>query len=264
MQPVIVMPMHDPSGLMFPHLQAITPQLKSIFAQAFVGITAITRETQAPYLAWLEADDFFQIHYRQPEGSVGDDFLTLYAQAVEVCLPNQILHLCFIDRVAFALQPAYRAEFMADLQAVPPAHTPLIFQRSPAAWKTHPRNYFEFEQLVTRLGQLLFNQSLDFAWCHLAVQANQLKEILPRLRSHDLSLVAEIVLMLKDKIQTKDVDWLVWEDPFIYSCDPQQLKEEREQSSEETHKRLAYVMPILQLLEQWWLTEKRITDHKNL
>jgi hypothetical protein len=62
-------------------------------------------------------------------------------------------------------------------------------------------------------------------------------------------MMAEFVLLLKDKIQTKQVDWLAWEDPFIYSRDPQELKEEKEDSKEEVRKRLAYVIPMLQLLD---------------
>jgi hypothetical protein len=125
MLPAIVMPMHDPAGLMFPHLEAITPQLRIIFAQAFVSITPITGNTQPKYLAWLETEDFYQVLYHQTNVSVGDDFLTLYEKAA-----------------------------------------------------------------------------------------------------------------------------LAWEDPFLYSCNPQQLKEEREQSIRETRKRLAYVIPMLQLLDE--------------
>lgn len=249
MQPVIVMPMHDPAGLMFPHLETITPQLKSLFAQAFVSITRITGEIQSNYIVRLKADDFFQALHHQADVSVGDDFLTLYANAAASCHPNQVLHLCFIDRVAFALQSNYREQFIADIQAVKQEETPLIFQRSRTAWDTHPRNYREIEQMATQAGGLLFGKSLDFAWCHLAVQASQLREILPYIRNRDLSMLAELVLLLRDRMQTKDVDWLAWEDPFIYACDPQQLRAEREQSIEETRKRLAYVIPTLQLLE---------------
>jgi hypothetical protein len=60
--------------------------------------------------------------------------------------------------------------------------------------------------------------------------------------------VAEFTLAGKDVIKTKDVDWLAWEDPFIFDRDPQQLKVEKEKSVEETQKRLNYVIPILQLL----------------
>lgn len=63
-------------------------------------------------------------------------------------------------------------------------------------------------------------------------------------------MIAELVLNLKDKIQTQAVEWLAWEDPFIYGRDAQQLKQEREQSIAETRKRLAYVIPMLQLLEE--------------
>ena len=194
MQPVIVMPMHDPSGLMFPHLKTITPQLKIIFAQAFVSVTAITRERQSQHVAWLETDDFFQIRYHQTDIPVGEDFLRLYATAATSCHSHQILHLCFIDRVAFTLQSDYHQAFIADIQAVRPEHTPLIFQRSERAWATHPRNYLELEQMVTRVGELLFQKSLDFAWSHLVVQVQQLQTVLPYIKNRDISMVAEFII----------------------------------------------------------------------
>ncbi len=61
-------------------------------------------------------------------------------------------------------------------------------------------------------------------------------------------MVAEMVLPLIGETRTQEVDWLAWEDPFILSRDPQQLKEEREHSQQEMRKRLAYVIPMLQLL----------------
>jgi hypothetical protein len=45
------------------------------------------------------------------------------------------------------------------------------------------------------------------------------------------------------------LDWLAWEDPFIYGHDAKQLRRERENSPLETQKRLGYVIPMLQLLE---------------
>lgn len=248
MPPVIVMPLHSPSGLVLSHLEVVTPLLKTVFTQAFVSITTITRETQAKYTTWLERDDFFQIYYHQAEVQVGDGFLALYAYAANSCQSNQILHLCFADRVAFALQTNHRDQFLADMRLVRPEDTPLIFQRSNTAWATHPGNYREIEQMVTKVGELLFQKSLDFAWCHLTVQAQHLKEALKDVRNHDLSIGAEIVLHLKDIVQSKDVDWLAWEDPFIFALDAQQLKAEREQSNMENRKRLAYVLPMLQLL----------------
>ena len=137
---------------------------------------------------------------------------------------------------------------MADIRALEVSQAPLIFQRSEAAWETHPHNYRELEQMVTRVGELLFNRSLDFAWCHLVVQAEQLQALAPYIKKCDLSMLAEIVLLLRDKIQTKAVDWLAWEKPFTDLREPQQFKQEQEHSLAETQKRLGYVIPMLQLL----------------
>jgi len=249
-QSVIVMPMHDPDGLMFPHLDVITPRLKAIFAHAVVSVNPVTRVRQAESVRRLVADHFFDVIDLPPNRLIGEEFLALYQHAAATCPPDAILHLCFIDRVAFALQSDYREPFMADIQAVRAEDTPFIFQRSPAAWQTHPHNYYELEQMVTRVGELLGQPSLDFAWCHLAIQAHQLRAILPQIKKQDLSMMAELVLNLKAKIQTQAVDWLAWEDPFIVGRDGAQFKREREQSVAETRKRLAYVIPMLQLLEE--------------
>jgi hypothetical protein len=248
MRPVIVMPMHDPAGIMFPNLKAITPQLKSVFAQAFVSVTPITQEAQPDSMAWLRQDGFFQALYHPSEVPVGRDFSALYAQATAACPPDQILHLCFIDRVAFALQSDYREQFLADVQVMKLGDAPLLFQRSKAAWDTHPSNYREFEAILTHVGRLLFKKDLDFAWCHLAIQAGQLGAVLPHLKNTDMSVLTEMVVRLRDQVQTKDVDWLAWEDPFIYSRDARELKAEREGSNAENRKRLAYVIPMLQVL----------------
>ena len=59
-----------------------------------------------------------------------------------------------------------------------------------------------------------------------------------------------MVLLVMDSVKTKDVDWLAWEDPFIENVDPHHLKAMREASTAEACKRLAYVVPMLQLLRQ--------------
>ena len=71
---------------------------------------------------------------------------------------------------------------------------------------------------------------------------------MPKVKNPDLSMVAEMIFYLQDKIQTRDVDWLAWEDPFILARDAAGLKQERENSLEETHKRLSYVLPMIQTL----------------
>ncbi len=218
MQPVIVMPMHDPTGVMLPLLASVTPPLKELFAQAIVSVSVSTVETQPERVAALHADRFFQVIQQQQDLSVGEDFTALYTAAAASVSPSQVLHLCYIE--------------------------------SQAAWQTHPRNYQEIEPMVTLAGQWLFGVALDFAWCHLALQAQQLAAVMPHVRRKDISMVAEMLLPLRHRARTREVDWLAWEDPFVYACDAEQLKRERESSPQETHKRLAYVIPMLELLYQ--------------
>jgi hypothetical protein len=248
MLPIIVFPFHDTNGLMFSHLETITPQLKEFFAQAFVSISPLTQQAQMERINQLKEDAFFQLNFNEPNTMVGDHFLAVYRNAVAHCAPEQVLHLCTIDRVAFALQSEHKAQFIQDIQAASNEPVPVLFQRSQTAWETHPRNYREIEHLAIKAGEILFNQSLDFVWCHLVIQARQLKEILPRIESHNYIIFPEIVLLLKDKMKTKDVDWLAWEDPFIFSRDSEQMRKEWENSRSEHRKRLAYTIPILQLL----------------
>jgi hypothetical protein len=248
--PAIVIPLHDPQGIFLPHLEQITPVLKTIFAQAIVSLPPATRRAQPGFVQKLEADPFFEC-VEFIESPVGEHFRTLYTFAARVCPSEQVLHLCYIDRLAFALQTQYRQPFLTTIQAVTPVQTPLIFQRSPTAWATHPRNYRDLEGMVTRVGEWLFHKTLDFAWCHMAVQAGLLAEVLPYTRQPDISMVAEIVLGLIEHAKTQEVDWLAWEDPFILNCNPQTLKTERENDPSETLKRLTYVIPMMQLLHQF-------------
>lgn len=250
MHSVIVMPMHDPAGLLFPHLAAITPQLKELFGRAVISITTATRAQQPQWVEHVAADAFFSLCEYQTPQPVGDEFVQLYAHAAAICPPNALLHLCFVDRVAYALQSAYCTQFSADVQALQLVDVPLIFQRSAAAWQTHPRNYQAVEEMLTKVSAGYFQKALDFAWCHLVVPAAQLQAILPQVRRHDLAICAELILLLKETIQTSEVDWLAWEDPFILGCVPSQLKQEREESPVETQKRLAYVLPMLEALHQ--------------
>jgi hypothetical protein len=61
-------------------------------------------------------------------------------------------------------------------------------------------------------------------------------------------MVAEMIYYLQSHIQTRAVDWLSWEDPFILQHDATKLKQERENSLEETHRRLSYALPMIQRL----------------
>jgi hypothetical protein len=255
MRPAIVMPGNDPRGLLWPQLAAVAPLLAELFEQAFVSVPPATARDQQALLRQLQAGGFFRFYSHPRELPPGEDFRRLYGFAAADSEPDQVLHLTFPDRVVYALQSEHRAAFMADVRGIGVADTPLEFQRSAAAWATHPRDYRLLEQALTRAGEELFGRTLDYAWCHLALRADRLAALLPELHRPDLSLVAELAVLLRDELATREVDWLAWEDPFIYGCDPEQLRAERDQSADETRKRLGYVLPMLEVLIEAAATE---------
>jgi hypothetical protein len=247
MQPALAFPFTDPNGSMFSHLQAILPDLKKHFERAYVSPSSPERQ-HPDHIRWLQADDFFTIFYAEREMQIGELFAYLYQRAGQAAPPDQIIHLCYLDRLAFALQGEYRVPFLEDMDSLSTSDVPLIFQRTQLAWETHPQNYREIEGMVTTVGRHLFGQELDYAWCHLVVRAGELCDVMPLVKEPGLSMVAEMIYYLQSSIQTRDVDWLSWEDPFILQREAAELKQERENSLEETHRRLSYALPMIQRL----------------
>ena len=232
---------------MFAHLQAILPDLKQHFEHAYIAPPLSTLQ-YGEHRRQLQADDFFTIFPIERELQIGEHFTYLYSRAAATAHPDQILHLCYVDRLAFALEGEYRNVFLADMDSLAANDVPIIFQRSPAAWETHPQNNRQLEGFVTTVGCNLFGRQLDYAWCHIAVRAGQLRDVMSRVKNPDLSVVAEMIFYLQKEIRTRDVDWLTWEDPFLLSRDAAELKQERETSLVETNKRLKYVLPMIETL----------------
>ena len=247
MKPALAFPYNDPDGIMFPRLQAILTDLKNHFECAYLSPPPSTLEWLKP-TGQILTDDFFTVFPVEEEKQPGESFSYLYRRAAETAHPDQPIHLCYLDRISFALEGNYRDSFLADVDSLTPQDLPLIFQRSDFAWKTHPQNYRELEGIVTTVGKNLFGTELDYAWCHIVVSAGQLRRIMPLVKNPDLSMVAEMVFYLQEKIQTRDVDWLAWEDPFIFQRNATELKHEREISLVETQKRLKYVLPMIDTL----------------
>ena len=247
MRPALAFPFKDPDGRMFQHLQSILPDLKGHFEHAYLCPPLSTLKW-VEHIRQLQADDFFTIFPVDVEMRLGDHFAYLYQHAADMAHPDQPLHLCFLDRLAFALEGEYRNSFLADVDSLFVSDLPLIFQRSKTAWETHPQNYRDIEGVVTTVGRSLFRRELDYAWCHIVVNAGQLRKIMPLVKNPDLSMVAEMIFYLQHDIHTRDVDWLAWEDPMILSRDAAELKRERENSLDETQKRLSYVLPMIETL----------------
>jgi hypothetical protein len=240
----LVLPFHDPNNIEAKFLKQILPFLKENFNNAFVSITPKTVAMNPEAVSFLKGDNFFFVN-ENPEGSlIGDHFLAGYKNAVAHSKPDQILHLCNSDRIAFALLN-YKETFLNDLNNV---NTPTLFLRSEKAWSTHPKNYYAAESMVTEAGRILFDKVLDFTWCHLSLTAEQLSNVLPNLTARDLVITSQLIFSLKETIRTKSVDWLSWEDPFIFGKDQQEYKLERENDPAELEKRMNYVLPEIKYL----------------
>lgn len=247
MRPALAFPYNDPHGTMLPHLLAILPDLKNHFEPAYISPPPSTREWLKP-TGQILTDNFFTAFPVEEEKLIGENFSYLYLRAAETAPPDQPIHLCYLDRISFALEGNYKDLFLADIDSLSAEDLPLIFQRSAYAWNTHPQNYRELEGLVTTVGRNLFGRELDYAWCHIVVRAGQLREIMPLVKNSDLSMVAEMIFYLQDNVKTREVDWLAWEDPFILGRDAIELKYERENSLVETQKRLKYILPMIETL----------------
>ena len=247
MKPAFVFPLHDPTGLLWDRLPAGLRLLQPLVDRVVIGVTAETASTGSALVQWLETQTWIEVVHVASPTPVGLQFRLLYGEAVQLADPRQTLHLCFPDRLLFALTDDHRSQFLDDVLAAT-GDTPLLFERSSLAWATHPKVYREAETLVTTLGRLLTGRELDYAWCHLALPAQDLAKCLPRMHRQDLSTMAELVWCIRDRVLTKEVDWLAWEDPFVLGCDRDRLLAEREGSIEELQKRLSYVLPMLDVL----------------
>lgn len=250
MKPVLAFPFNDPDGMMFHHLQIILPDLKEHFERSYIAPPLSTLE-HIEHIEQLQTNDFFTIFPVTREMQIGEHFAYLYQCAAKTANSEQIIHLCYLDRLAFALESEYRDSFLADIDALSANDVPLIFQRSQFAWETHPQNYRELEGIVTTVGKNLFGKELDYGWCHIAVQAKQLRQIMRLVKNSDLSMVAEMIFYMQADIKTSNVDWLSWEDPFIFGREAAELKRERENSLAETNKRLRYVLPMIETLTRF-------------
>jgi hypothetical protein len=243
----LVFPFHDPNNIETKLLKQILPILKQNFDKAFVSVTPKTVISNPESINFFQQDDFFLVNTNSDDSFVGDHLVAGYKNAVKQSEPDQILHLCYSDRTIFTLLN-YKQAFFQDINSIGPKNTPTLFLRSPKAWATHPKNYHMVESMVTEAGRILFGKTLDFTWCHLALTAKQLGDAIPSLNAHDLVVLSQLAFYFRDRTSTKEVDWLSWEDPFVFDKDPQQYKIEKESDPMELEKRMNYALPEIKYL----------------
>ncbi len=246
--PIIVSPLHDPTGLVFEHIHQITPELKQLFSRIYLGLSTATAERQKAHIARIQSESFFEVNFNQPDTLPGDHYLAGYHFAINQNPGDHIFHMCDLDRVAFSLNTEHRQAFIADVQwsTEIAKSQPVLFQRSDRAWQTYPENYRQIEHLIIKVGEMLFDEYYEFAWSYMVMRTDQLAAILPALQSHDFGILIEIILALRNRLEKKKVDWLSWEDPYIMDRNPDELRHERENSQEETDKRLRGMLPFFE------------------
>jgi len=106
MKPALAFPYNDPDGTMLPHLQTILPDLKNHFDHAYVSAPPSSFEL-LKQKNLIHADNFFTVLPVAENNLIGESFAILYQRAAETAHPDQALHLCYPDRMAFALEGAY-------------------------------------------------------------------------------------------------------------------------------------------------------------
>lgn len=251
----LVFSLHDPEATIVKKLSVFTPFLKKNFESAFVSITPPTEKAQKNLITEMLDNHFYKLNYNRKGSLTGDHHVSCYKNAIRNTNSEDVLHLCTPDRLSFALAN-HESAFLKDLKRAETQKLPTLFMRSKKAWSTHPKNYKAIELMLTTLALELYNMELEFAWCHLTLRSNKLKKILPNIKQNDISMYTEVAVNLKNDLRTQKVDWLEWEDPFIFDTNPKKFKKERESDENEDQKRLSYVLSSINIILTDW--------HKNL
>lgn len=248
MKPAICFPLHDTDGTIFDLLDKITPDLKKYFSKTFISFSPKTLLEKEGRMKKICADGFFQAADSADHYQIGDQFSAMLESAAGYCESEQQLHICASDRLSFALLEKYRDSFIKDVLWSEKQEKPVIFTRSKKAWQTHPKNYYAIESMVSSVGQTLLGKVIDFCWCYGTIKISRLKQILPKIKARDWTVVTKYALEIQNEFIEKEVDWLSWEDPFVFNKDYQTLKEQRESDENETEKRLAYAIPMIKTI----------------
>lgn len=245
--PVLAFALHDPNNIESKFLRKITPFLKQHFSCVYIRFTYETIQNNKSSVEWFKHDNFFRTSECPENSPIGEHFVDIYKEVAKNSPPTEIVHLCTPDRLAFAVE-FYPAELAHAFESANKSAVPVLFTRSKLAWATHPKTYHALESALSKEGEVLFGKYFDFAWCHLVLRLKDLTQVIPHLSIQDYTFMAEMIVFFKDSLVMKEVDWLSWEDPYIYDRNADELRAEREHSADETAKRLSYVVPIMNYL----------------
>jgi len=248
---ILAFPYHDPRGMYNEAFRRRLPELQSAFSALCISTTALAAAQNTAFVDELEQVGCFVTRH-QPDSPLGEHFREALRLAVRASGEDTGIYFGFIDRILYAFESEWKAPFLADLQAC--QKLPLVtFERTPYAWSTHPDNYREIEQMVSRMGEWLFGTNIEFGLCGLSLQAKTAETLLAHSTSPSIEILGEWILLAAKHgipIAAKQVDWVLWEDPYWEGIPPQQFKAKREQSAEETIRRIRMNTPFMLLLAE--------------
>lgn len=254
---ILAFPCHDPRGACNVALRRHLDRLQAAFDAICIGATPPTVAHNASFLAELRAAGCL-IAENGPETTIGDHSRSALRLAVEHTIPEQPIAFLFLDRFLYAMETGYKETFLADLARCQDQAC-LVFERTPAAWATHPANYQEVEGMTTRLGELLFGSTVDWCPCALILGVDLSRVIVRESTNPTYAVWAEWLLLAAKHgltIASTKVDWLAWEDPFWARADPKaridaaELKRAQEHDPRQVVKRIHMHAPISLLMAE--------------
>lgn len=241
---ILAFPYHDPDGKLNDLIIKTLPVLQKLFAHICISATPKTIEQNGEFLEWLE--QYGCTVYRNPRGStIGDHLRGSLHTAVSIAHPMDIIHYIYIDRLLFALNTDYVEAFKEHITSVTTPST--LWERSELAWSTHPQNYVEIEQAANIFGKHLLGVEIELGSCAMSLRADLAAKVIAGSHMTGMDAATEWILLCYSfghQPTRHQVDWLAWKDPFIEGIDDKQLKTAREQSPEETRKRLQMNAPF--------------------
>jgi hypothetical protein len=248
---ILTFPYYDPNGKYNEAFRRQLHTLQSTFDAVCISVVSPTADENTEFVRWLEGRGC--TIFRNESGSpIGDHSRAALRLAIEKSRCQQPIFFGFLGRILFALETEWRARFLQDIEDHR-ANKFLIFERSLAAWDTHPTNYCEIEKMVSRMFQFLSGRHLELMPCALILSPSAARTVLSQSTSASYEVWAEWTLLaIKNDIPvtTVKVDWLAYQHPYWDQVAPDMLKREREASREETIKRIKMNAPVALMMTE--------------
>ncbi len=253
---LVTFPYYDPTAKYNESLRRQLPVLKSAFNSICLSIVPPTTKENGHFVRYLQEQGCltFQNAPGTQHGAHSREALRLAVNRARV---DESIYFGFADRILFALETNFRESFLRDLGSFQ-SQAYVLFERSEAAWETHPANFREIEEMVSRMFEFMHGQSIDLMPCGFVFSRATAELILSQSTSASTEVWGEWVLLaLKNKIPItrEKVDWLAWKDPYWEGIEPDKLKRSRDASQQETIKRIRMNVPAMLML-----TEERFRD----